>query len=75
MPISKLEEEVLVKELGKLALGVFGGFGARVVARVLPVVEHQESLCLAVDVAKARALGVRALQHLDGRPDSTSGFS
>src|SRR5262245_26439336 len=69
MPISKLEEDVLVKELGKLA-GFFGGFGARVAARRLPVEEHQESVCLAVDVAKARALGVRALQHLDGRLDS-----
>jgi hypothetical protein len=68
MPISKLEEDVLVKELGNLA-GFFGGFGARVAARRLPVEEHQESVCLAVDVARARALGVRALQHLDGRLD------
>jgi hypothetical protein len=66
MPISKLEEDMLVKEIGKLA-GFFGGIGARMAARRLPVEEYEVSAYLSVSIAEARAKSIRVLQHLDAR--------
>src|SRR5688572_3782000 len=69
MPINKLEEDILVREIGKLA-GFFGGFGARIAARRLPVEEHLGSVAIGVNVAEARTISVQLLQGLDARLDS-----
>ena len=41
--MSKLEEEILVREIGKLG-GFFGGFGARLAAKRLPVEEYETTI-------------------------------
>lgn len=60
------DEEVLVREIGKLA-GFFGGFGARFAARRLPVVQHEAAIELEMDSLRARDLILRILGEV-GRP-------
>lgn len=69
MPVSKIEEDILVKEIGKLG-GFFGGFGARIAARRLSTEEHEMPIQIHVDAVEARAITSRVLKNLRARADS-----
>lgn len=63
--MTKTENSVLVREIGKLA-GFFGGFGARLAARRLPVEESVASLTIPANKARVQA-GVSEILSSVGR--------
>jgi hypothetical protein len=58
--MTQSEEKVLTREIGKLA-GFFGGFGARFMAKRLPVEECEASIIVAANVDDVRASVYEAL--------------
>lgn len=61
--MNKNEDEVLVRELGKL-VGFFAGFGVRAAARTLPTEEYETTLELRANLDTAKALATRKLQSI-----------
>jgi hypothetical protein len=61
--MSKLEEEILVREIGKLG-GFFGGFSARLAAKRLPVEEYETTIDVETNVREARARIAQVLQSV-----------
>jgi len=61
--MNKIEDEVLVRELGKL-VGFFAGFGVRAAARTLPTEEYETTLELKANTEAATALVTRTLQSI-----------
>ena len=59
----QLEERILIRELGKLA-GFFGGFGARLAARRLPVEEHAITVDVNSQVEDIRSAVMHILQGI-----------
>lgn len=69
--MNKIEDEVLVRELGKL-VGFFAGFGARAAARTLPTEEYETTFDLKANADVAMALATRTLQSIGKLTDDFS---
>jgi len=61
--MTEIDEKILVREIGKLA-GCFGGPGAKLAARFLPVEEREVAIEINANVATVRASTSELLQTI-----------